>query len=142
MTLVWEDVKTRLQQRVDYFEAVWAYIWHAQGGVLVLSLVDPLDRDLQLTDAADTLGEAMLELEREHPEFEFFHIHGEQGRVPLDDVRGYRAGIDSLLESALIEIRRTERGFPGGLVVSELAALATVATLVGDARRLIAEPLR
>ncbi len=142
MTLVWEDVKAHLQQRVDYFEAVWSYIWHAQGGVLVLSLVDPLDRDLQLTDAGDKLGDALLELEREHPELEFFHIHGEPGRVPLDDVRGYRAGIDSLLESALAEITRTQREFPGRLEVRELASLATVATLVGDARRLLAEPLR
>lgn len=142
MTLVWEDVKTHLQQRIDYFEAVWSYIWHAQGGVLVLSLVDPLDRDLQLTDAGDKLGDALLELEREHPELEFFHIHGEPGRVPLDDVRGYRAGIDSLLESALAEITRTQREFPGRLEVRELAALATVATRVGDARRLLAEPLR
>ena len=121
---------------------MWSYIWHAQGGVLVLSLVDPLDRDLQLTDAGDKLGDALLELEREHPELEFFHIHGEPGRVPLDDVRGYRAGIDSLLESALAEIKRTQREFPGRLEVRELAALATVATLVGDARRLLAEPLR
>lgn len=142
MTLVWEDVKTHLQQRVDYFEAVWSYIWHAQGGVLVLSLVDPLDRDLQLTDAGDKLGDALLELEREHPELEFFHIHGEPGRVPLDDVRGYRAGIDSLLGSALAEIIRTQRVFPGRLEVRELAALANVAVMVGDARRLIAEPLR
>jgi len=142
MTLVWEDVKTHLQQRVDYFEAVWSYIWHAQGGVLVLSLVDPLDRDLQLTDAGDKLGDALLELEREHPELEFFHIHGEPGRVPLDDVRGYRAGIDGLLESALAEIIRTQREFPGRLKVRELAALATAAAMVGDARRLIAQPLR
>ena len=142
MTLVWEDVKTHLQQRVDYFEAVWSYIWHAQGGVLVLSLVDPLDRDLQLTDAGDKLGDALLELEREHPELEFFHIHGEPGRVPLEDVRGYRAGIDSLLESALAEMIRTQREFPGRLEVRELAMLATVAAMVGDARRLIAQPLR
>ena len=142
MTLVWEDVKTHLQQRVDYFEAVWSYIWHAQGGVLVLSLVDPLDRDLQLTDAGDKLGDALLEFEREHPELEFFHIHGEPGRVPLEDVRGYRAGIDSLLESALAEMIRTQREFPGRLEVRELAMLATVAAMVGDARRLIAQPLR
>lgn len=61
----------------------------------------------------------------------------------MDEVRGYRAGIiDGLLESALAEIRHTQADFPGGLQVPELAAFATVATLAGDARRLIAEPLR
>jgi CoA:oxalate CoA-transferase len=59
-------VKSDLQQRVDCFEAVWSYISHAQGGS-VLSLVDPLDRYLQLTDAGDKLGETMLELERGTP---------------------------------------------------------------------------
>ena len=142
MTLVWDDVKSELQQRVEYVEAVWSYIWHAQGGVLVLSLVDPLDRDLQLTDAGDKLGEALFELERARPELEFFHVPGEPGQVPLDDVSGYRGGLDRLLESALAEIARTHRELAGGLDVHGLVALASVATLVGDARRLIAEPLR
>ena len=142
MTLIWDDLKTDLQQRVDYVEAVWSYLWHAQGGVLVLSLVDPLDRDLQLTDAADKLGEALLELERGHPELEFFHLHGEPGPVPLDDVGGYRAGVDGLLQLALDEVTRIHRDLSGSLDATDLAALASVATLAGDARRLIAEPLR
>jgi hypothetical protein len=142
MTLIWDDVKNELQQRVDYFEAVWSYIWHAQGGVLVLSLVEPLDRDLQLTDAGDKLAVALLELEREHPELEFLHVHGEPGRVPLDDVGGYRAGIDGMLESALAEITRIHRELADSLDVRELVALASVTTLIGDARRLIGQPLQ
>ena len=142
MTLMWQDVQRDLEQRVEQFEAVWALIWHAQMGVLVLSLVEPLDQDLNLSDAADTLGLALTELERVRPELEFLCLPGEPGRVPLDDISGYRTGIDSLLNACAREIARMLREDAAELQLNELVVLATVSSLVGEARRRIAEPLR
>ena len=142
MTLVWEDVRAELEFRVQSFEAVWALLWHALGGVLVLSLVEPLDRNLQLTEASDALGLALDELERVRPEVQFLCLPGEPGQVPLDDVGGYRSGICLLLEAGRGEITRMLREESGELALDELAALASVASLVGDAEQLVSEPLR
>lgn len=142
MTLVWEDVRAELQVRVQAFEAIWALLWHAQGGVLVLSLVEPLDRDLQLTEASEALGLALDELERVRPEVQFLCLPGEPGQVPLDGVAGYRAGICLLLESSLDEATRMLRDEASDFTLEELAALASVATLTGQARQLVTEHLR
>lgn len=142
MTLVWEDVRAELEDRVRGFEAIWALLWHAQGGLLVLSLVEPLDRDLQLTEASQQMALALDELERVRPELQFLCLPGEPGRVPLDDVSGYRAGICVLLAAALSEATRMLREEAPQLGLDELAALASVASLIGEGRRLVTEHLR
>ena len=142
MTLVWECVRAELEDRVSGVEAVWALLWHAQGGVLALALVEPLDRDLRLTEAGQVMALALDALEIVRPEVRSLCLPGEPGQVPLDDISGYRAGIGILLDAVLDEVARMLREESAELPLEDLAALASVATLTGQARELVTSHLR
>lgn len=136
MTLLWEDLSSELIDRLGIgMEAIWALVRAAQSGALALALVEPLDGDLSLSDAAGVLGDALEELELLRPELAAGGVAGELGPVPLDGLSGYRTAIAGLLGTALdvvvIMLREQDLDTP------ELLGLATVASLVGSGKQLV-----
>ena len=139
MTKVWQDVAAEVRDRLGVGpEALWSLLYTAQSAVFVLSLMSPLDEDLDLSDAATDLMLALDELETAQPEVLLETLAIDLGPVPLDDLAGYRSAIDGLLAAARDQVVSVFQYGLDDLTVEQVLALASVVTHVGSAARLVA----
>ena len=147
MTVSWTEPARELVDRLGVgLDALWAMVFTAQIGALQLALIDPLDGDMVLTDAATQLAEALEELEWVRPELTLGGMSIDLGPVPWDDLIDYRSNISGLLAAAIdviAELLRTSA--PGGssrLDPGELLAVTRVVHLVSGAYQLVIGPVR
>lgn len=139
MTKVWKDVASEVRDRLGVGpEALWSLLYTAQSAVFALSLMSPLDEDLDLSDAATELMLALDELEAAQPELLLETLAIGLGPVPLDDLDGYRLAIDGLLAAARDQIVWVFQYGLDDLTVEQVLALASVVTHVGSAARRVA----
>ena len=142
MTKVWQDVACEVRDRLGGgTEALWSLLFTAQSGVFELSLMAPLGEDVALGAAAEELMLALDELEAAQPELLLETLAIDLGPVTLADLTGYRTAIAGLLEGIQDQVARLSQTGLDSLDVEQLLALASVATLVGSARRLVAAQL-
>ena len=106
--------------------------------VFALSLMSPLDEDLDLSDAANELMLALDELEAAQPELLLETLAIDLGPVPVGDLAGYRSAIDGLLAAARDQIVSVFQYGLDGMTVEQVLALASVVTHVGSAARRVA----
>ena len=152
MTVSWTEPARELVDRLGVgLDALWAMGFTAQIGALQLALIDPLDGDMVLTDAATQLAEALEELEWVRPELTLGGMSIDLGPVPWDDLIAYRSNISGLLAAAIdviAELLRTSTpasSIPVGtlrLDAAELLAVARVVHLVSGAYQLVIGPVR
>ena len=152
MTVSWTEPARELVDRLGVgLDALWAMVFTAQIGALQLALIDPLDGDMVLTDAATQLAEALEELEWVRPELTLGGMSIDLGPVPWDDLIAYRSNISGLLAAAIdviAELLRTSTpatSTPGGssrLDPGELLAVTRVVHLVSGAYQLVIGPVR
>lgn len=138
MTVVWQELRDELHDRQgEGVETLSSLLFAAQTRAIALALMLPLDDGAGLEDAATNIMLALDELELVRPELMFVSFTADLGPVDVDDIEGYQAAIDELLQAAgehdaLLALN----GLPG-LEASAVLALATVASLVGTAQRLV-----
>lgn len=138
MTKVWQDVASEVRDRLGGGpEALWSLLYTAQSAVFALSLMSPLDEDLDLSDAATELMLALDELEAAQPELLLETLAIDLGPVALDDLAGYRSAIDGLLAAASDQIVSVFQYGLDDVTVEQILALASVVTHVGSAARRI-----
>ena len=152
MTVSWTEPARELVDRLGVgIDALWALVFTAQIGALQLALIDPLDGDLYLTDAANQLADALEELEWARPELTTGGMSIDLGPVPWDDLIAYRSNISGLLAAAIDVIAELLRNntpagkhIPGNprLEAAELLALAHIVQLVSSAYQLVIGPVR
>jgi hypothetical protein len=138
MTVMWEDLRGELIDRLGVgIETLWSLIFAAQSGVLALALIEPLDGDLALSDAAEAMAEALEELERVDPALASGGIAVDLDPVQLDGLTGYRTAIAGLLTAAGQVVALMLREHVEELDTSGLLALASVASLIGSGREFV-----
>ena len=158
MSALWTEPARELVDRLGVgLDALWALVFTAQIGALQLALIDPLDGDLVLTDAATQLAEALEELEWVCPELTLGGMSIDLGPVPWDDLIAYRSNISGLLAAAIdviAELLRTSTPTNASIAVSnhpaggtqldpaELLAVTRVVHLVSGAYQLVIGPVR
>ena len=141
MTVLWRDLKSELVDRLGIgMEALWSLVRTAQSGVLALSLIEPLDEDMRLSDAAMDLTLALDEMEEVSPALAAGGISVDLGPVRLDDLGDYRASILGLLGAAIDVVAHMLREQVEELDTPELMSLATVASSINSARQLLLVP--
>jgi hypothetical protein len=139
MNKVWQDVASEVRDRLGVGpEALCSLLFTAQSAVFGLSLMSPLDEDLDLSEAAAELMLALDELEAAQPELLLETLAIDLGPVPLDDLAGYRSAIDGLLAAARDQIVSVFQYGLDDLTVEQVLALASVVTHVGSAARRVA----
>lgn len=138
MTVSWTDPARELIELLGVgVEGLASLVASAQSGALALSLIEPLDEEFWLSDAALALGDALDQLalvERAMPEYP---VTVNLGPLRWDDLIAYRQGIEGLLVAAFDVVAQMLRDQAEGLDTQELLALAHVVHLVGTAYRLV-----
>jgi len=137
-TVVWQDVRDELHDKLgDGVETLWSLLHAAQAGVIGLALMLRLDDGAGLEDAATNIMLALHELELVRPELMFVSWTADLGPVDVDDIEGYQAAIVGLLQAAGAHVALLALNRLPGLETSAALALATVASHVGTAQRLL-----
>jgi len=138
MTVVWQDLRDELHDRLgEGVETLWSLLCAAQTGMIGLGLMLPLDDGVGLDDAAVNVMLALDELELVRPELMFISFRADLGPVDVNDLGGYQAAIVGLLQAAGEHVALLARNGLPGFETSAVLALATVASLVGTAQRLV-----
>ncbi len=138
MTVVWQELRGELHDRLgEGVETLWSLLSAAQTGVMALALMLPLDDGAGLDDAATNVMAALDELELVRPELTFDSFTADLGPVDVEDIGGYQAGIVGLLQAAGEHVAQLARNGLAGLETSAVLALATGASVIGSAQRLV-----
>ena len=138
MTVLWTEPARELVELLGVgIEALASLLASAQSGALALSLIEPLDEEYFLSDAAIALGDALDQLALVAPETPECPVTVTLGAVRWDDLIAYRQGIEGLLVAAFDVVAQMLREQAAALDTAELLALAHVVHLIGQAYRLV-----
>lgn len=138
MTVSWTEPARELVELLGVgMEALAGLLASAQSGALALSLIEPLDKEFWLSDAAIALGDALDQLAFVAPETPECPITVDLGAVRWDDLIAYRQGIEGLLVAAFDVVAQILREQAADLDTQDLLALAHMVHLIGHAYRLV-----
>ena len=138
MTVSWTEPARELVELLGVgLDALASLLVSAQAGALTLSLIEPLDEDFWLSDAAIALGDALDQLALVAPETSQCPVTVTLGALRWDDLIAYRQGIEGLLGAAADVVAQMLREQAADLDTTQLLALAHVVHLVGRAYRLV-----
>jgi hypothetical protein len=113
-------------------------LFAARRAVLHLALLPGLDDDLEFTEAALDLRQAVEELEGAHAGLPLRTAAVDLGEAPLDQVGACRAAVTGLLIAALDTVGRLQSVGAGELDTPEVLALGRVSQLVASAHLRVA----
>jgi hypothetical protein len=114
-------------------DALWAVLFAAQTGALLLSLAGPLVDEQPLSAVALDLAEAVAELEWVHPELAARGVAVDLAPIPAGDLAEGRDALAGLLQVGLDLAGRLLRDPAEPLDTAELLAVSRVITLLGTA---------
>jgi hypothetical protein len=127
VTVSWSEPTRRLvaELRGGGLGEVWTLLYAAAQATLRMALLPGLDEDLDFTESAMDLREAVEQLEWDHPGLPAVALAVDLGEPRLDEIAGCRAAIGQLLTAALeVAGRLLDDG--GDLDVADVLVLARV----------------
>jgi hypothetical protein len=130
----WEVTAERVVDRLGVgLDALWAVLFAAQTGALLLSLAGPLVDEQPLSAVALDLAEAVEELEWVHPELAARGVAVDLAPIPAGDLSQGRDALAGLQRVGLDLATRLLRDPGEQLDTSALLAVSRVVTLIGTA---------
>lgn len=112
---------------------LWSLIFAAQRGALRLGLDARMDRDLSLTLAAMDLGEALEELEWNHPELAGGATALDLGPIPCGETDDCVRAVTELLDGAFDRVVGALRSVAVDQPAADVLCLARVVHLLSSA---------